>query len=209
VKRLIVNADDLGFAEGVNRGIAEAHERGIVTSASLMVDRPGAEDGADLARRTPSLSVGLHAVLARRGELTVGPDDCEAELERQLARFEELVGRPPTHVDSHHHVHRDERIRDAFAAFADVHDLPMRERTVRHCAEYYGEAAIGVDSLLAILGRLENGDTELGCHPGYVAGLDSRYTAEREEELRTLTHPRVRGRVDELGIELIGWSEVR
>lgn len=209
MKRLIVNADDLGFAEGVNRGIADAHERGIVTSASLMVDRPGAEGGADLARRTPSLSVGLHAVLARRGELTVGPDDCKGELERQLARFEELVGRPPTHVDSHHHVHRDERIRAAFAAFADVHDLPMRERAVHHCAEYYGEAAIGVDNLLAILDRLENGDTELGCHPGYATGLDSRYTAEREEELRTLTHPRVRARVDDLGIELIGWSEVR
>ena len=111
-------------------------------------------------------------------------------------------------MDSHHHVHRDERIRGAFAAFADAHDLPMRERAVRHCAEYYGETAIGVDNLLAILDRLENGDTELGCHPGYGAGLTSRYSAEREEELRTLTHPSVRSRVDELEIELIGWSEL-
>ena len=206
--RLIVNADDLGYAVGINRGIAEAHERGIVTSASLMVDRPGAEDGAALARRTPTMSVGLHAVLARRGELIVGPDDCEAELERQLACFEELVGRSPTHVDSHHHVHRDERIRGAFAAFADAHGLPMRERTVRHCAEYYGEDAIGVDNLLAILGRLEPGDTELGCHPGYAAGVASRYTGEREVELRTLTDPRVRARIDELEIELIGWAEL-
>jgi predicted glycoside hydrolase/deacetylase ChbG (UPF0249 family) len=208
VKRLIVNADDLGFSEGVNRGIAEAHERGIVTSASLMVDRPGAGDGAGIARRTPGLSVGLHAVLDDHDELTVASEDCHVELARQLARFEELVGRRPTHIDSHHHVHRDERIREPFAAFADGHGLPMRERAVRHCAAYYGEAAIGVDNLFAILGRLGDGDTELGCHPGYAAGLQSRYTSDRESEIRTLTDPRVRGHLDELGIQLIGWSEL-
>jgi predicted glycoside hydrolase/deacetylase ChbG (UPF0249 family) len=208
VKRLIVNADDLGSSAGVNRGIGETHERGIVTSASLMVDRPAAEDGAELARRTPRLSVGLHAVLDQREELTVTAESCAAELARQLERFVELVGRQPTHIDSHHHAHRDERIRDAFAAFADGHGLPMRERAVRHCAAYYGEAAIGVDSLLAILGRLEHGDTELGCHPGYAAGLQSRYTLDRESELRTLTDPRVRAHLDELGVQLIGWSEL-
>src|SRR5687768_2112615 len=101
-RRLIVNADDLGYTAGINRGILEAHERGIVTSASLMVDRPAADDGAAVARATPSLSVGLHAVLDR-----VDPDRCADELARQLTRFEELVGSRPTHVDSHHHLHRE------------------------------------------------------------------------------------------------------
>jgi predicted glycoside hydrolase/deacetylase ChbG (UPF0249 family) len=173
MKRLIVNADDLGFTAGVNRGIDEAHERGIVTSTSLMVDRPGAEDGAEIARRTPSLSVGLHAVLLHRDELTVTTETCTDELERQLSRFEQLVDDRPTHIDSHHHTHRDPRIRDVFVAFADRHGLPMREHSVRHCAQYYGEQAIGVDGLFDILGRLEDGDTELGCHPGYADGLQS------------------------------------
>jgi predicted glycoside hydrolase/deacetylase ChbG (UPF0249 family) len=208
VKRLIVNADDLGFTAGVNRGILEAHERGIVTSASLMVDRAGAEDGAAIARRTPSLSVGLHAVLDRRDELIVGTEDCDAELTRQLERFEQLVGRRPTHIDSHHHTHRDERIRDPFVAFAARQGLPMREQAVRHCAAYYGEAAIGVDNLVAILSGLEDGDTELGCHPGYAAGLESRYTVDRESELRTLTDPRIRAHLAALDVELIGWSEL-
>jgi predicted glycoside hydrolase/deacetylase ChbG (UPF0249 family) len=208
VKRLIVNADDLGFTAGVNRGILEAHERGIVTSTSLMVDRPGAEDGAEIAQRTPSLSVGLHAVLIHRDELTVTTETCAGELERQLSRFEQLVGGPPTHVDSHHHTHRDPRIHDVFVAFAGRHELPMREHTVRHCAHYYGEQAIGVESLLDILGRLGDGETELGCHPGYADELQSRYSAPRERELETLTDPRVRTRLDELGIELIGWREL-
>ena len=51
---LIVNADDFGLSAGVNRGIVEAHERGIVTSASLMVRRPAAREAADYARTHPA-----------------------------------------------------------------------------------------------------------------------------------------------------------
>ncbi len=60
---LIVNADDFGVTAGVNRGIAEAHERGIVTSASLMVRYPAAAEAAQYARRHLELSVGLHVEL--------------------------------------------------------------------------------------------------------------------------------------------------
>jgi chitin disaccharide deacetylase len=208
MRRLIVNADDLGYTEGIDRGILEAHERGIVTSASLMVDRPAAVHGAEVARRAPHLSVGLHAVLDSRGELTVPPERCEKELERQLAHFHELVGRPPTHVDSHHHVHRDSRLVDVFEALGERHALPLRDRTVRHCGLFYGSKAIGVERLLELLEGLDDGDTELACHPGYADGLHSRYTQEREQEVRTLTDPRVRTRLGELDIELIGWRNV-
>src|SRR5919201_1887636 len=57
---LIVNADDFGQSAGVNRGIIEAHERGIVTSASLMVRWPAATEAAAYARDHPELSLGLH-----------------------------------------------------------------------------------------------------------------------------------------------------
>src|SRR6516225_220913 len=59
-RSLIVNADDFGQSPGVNRGIIEAHERGIVTSASLMVRWPAARAAASYARRHLKLSVGLH-----------------------------------------------------------------------------------------------------------------------------------------------------
>lgn len=200
--RLIVNADDLGYTEAVNRGILEAHERGIVTSASLMVDRPGAEDGARRVRGT-RLSVGLHAVLDR-----VPPASCEAELERQLARFVELVGARPTHLDTHHHIHREPALAETYTAFADREALPARDRTVPHEPRFYGAPAIGVESLLEILATLPEGDSELGCHPGYADGLRSRYVEERETELATLTDARVRARIDELGIAMIGWGEL-
>lgn len=197
-----MNADDLGYTEAVNRGILEAHERGIVTSTSLMVDLPAAADGVARAQGS-GLSVGLHAVLDG-----VEPERCNAELTRQLARFEELVGDRPTHVDSHHHVHREPALAETFAAFAEREGLPARDLTVPHEPRFYGARAIGVDSLLEILATLGGGDSELGCHPGYADGLRSRYVEERETELATLTDPRVRARVDELGLELIGWAEL-
>ena len=199
MSRLVVNADDLGYTEEVNRGILEAHERGIVTSTSLMVDGPAAEDGVARARGA-RLSVGLHAVLDG-----VRPEGCEAELDRQLARFEELAGARPTHVDSHHHVHREEGVREVFAAFAEREALRARDLSLVHEPRFYGAPAITVEHLLEILATLP-GDCELGCHPGYADGLRSRYVEERETELATLTDPRVRACVEELGIELIGWG---
>lgn len=216
MRRLIVNADDLGLSEGVNRGILEAHERGIVTSTSLMVESEAAEEAVEHARAAPRLSVGLHAVLDRGGELLVSPEECPDELERQRRRFEELTGRAPTHVDSHHHVHRDPRLEPSFVAFAARHGLPLRDHSrARHCGSFYGRRdgtsapeQVGVERLLELLAALEDGVTELGCHPGYAGGLRSSYTSERERELSTLTDARVRARVRELGIELIGFEEL-
>src|SRR5262245_1726991 len=59
-RAVIVNADDFGQTAGINRGIVQAHERGIVTSASLMVRWPAAAAAAAYARAHPRLSVGLH-----------------------------------------------------------------------------------------------------------------------------------------------------
>src|SRR3954465_4438787 len=61
-RRLIVNADDFGLSHGVNAGIIQAHEHGIVTSASLMVraSAAAAQEAANYAKRRPQLSVGLH-----------------------------------------------------------------------------------------------------------------------------------------------------
>jgi len=63
VRRLIVNADDFGLTEGVNRGIVEAHQRGMVTSTTLMANSGAFEHAVTLARSNPNLSVGCHLVL--------------------------------------------------------------------------------------------------------------------------------------------------
>ena len=65
MKRLIVNADDLGLSPEVNAGITRAHRDGILRSASLMVAEPAARAAAELARDNPDLDVGLHAVVCQ------------------------------------------------------------------------------------------------------------------------------------------------
>ena len=57
---LIITADDLGISPGVTRGVVEAHRRGVVRSASLVVTFPASPEAAALSRTEPDLEVGLH-----------------------------------------------------------------------------------------------------------------------------------------------------
>ena len=213
MKYLIVNGDDLGASHGVNRGILEAHKHGILTSASLLVNRPWSAEAAGLARSTPSLSVGLHADLD-------GPQEggVRASILRQLTRFEQLLGRPPTHLDSHHNVHRFPDVLPDVLAVAEGHGLIVRNFSKVRCVpEFYGQWSgrahleqVGVASLVHLLRtRVEDGLTELSCHPGYVdSGLVSGYTRERECELRTLCDSSVRAAIREAGIVLVSFRDV-
>lgn len=223
MKRLIVNGDDFGAGRGINRGIVEAHREGILTSASLMVDMPGSGEAARLTAGLPRLSVGLHAVLTGEdGAPTVDFDDreqCRAELRRQVRRFAQLTGGSPTHLDSHHNVHRDPRLLPCFLELAAESRLPLRGHSpARYFAAFYGQwddgevhlEWIAPASLVRMLGAdIGPGATELSCHPGYVeSDFRSSYMVERETELRTLCDPAVRSAIDELGISLINFKDL-
>ena len=139
MKRLIVNADDFGLTDGVNRAVVECHEAGAVSSTTLLVAAGAAEAAARLAAGNPSLGVGLHlnltsgrpvlphgrvrSLVASSGgfpgpagallRLSTGyarTAELEAEIEAQLLRCREL-GITPTHIDSHHHLHAHPRLR--------------------------------------------------------------------------------------------------
>jgi len=229
-KYLIVNADDFGQSPGVNRGIFEAHEHGIVTSASLMVRWPAAVDAATYSREHPKLSLGIHVDLgewAYRDETwvpvyeVVPVDDVEAvknEAARQLATFRRLMGRDPSHIDSHQHVHLREPARSVLVDLArDLH-VPLRHCSpgVHYCGNFYGQTAegypfpdaISVEGLLKTLTSLPPGLTELGCHPGEGNNLNTMYRSEREREVKTLCDPRVRATIDGEEIELRSFHEV-
>lgn len=62
-RRVIFSADDFGLSEAVNEGIERAHREGLLTSASLMVAGPAAEDAVARAKRLPDLKIGLHVVV--------------------------------------------------------------------------------------------------------------------------------------------------
>jgi chitin disaccharide deacetylase len=227
---LIVNADDFGQSAGVNRGIIEAHERGIVTSASLMVRWPAAREAAAYARRNPSLSLGLHFDFGewryrdggwRRLYEVVPDEDVKAvkdEAGRQLAEFRRLRGGNPTHLDSHQHVHRRSALESIFLDVARSLHVPLRCYTprIQYYGGFYGQDRTGtslpefiqVNALIETLAGLEQGCTELGCHPGYTTDLDSMYRSERATEIETLCDPRIRSALAANGIELRSFGDL-
>jgi predicted glycoside hydrolase/deacetylase ChbG (UPF0249 family) len=134
LRYLVVNADDLGLTPGVNDGILDAHELGVLTSASIFANAPATDKAIRLARARTSLGVGAHLALvdgvptlpARHVPTLVTGDGrfrpswrpfiaaclrghvALHEVERELtAQIERLVdaGLPLTHLDAHKHVH--------------------------------------------------------------------------------------------------------
>jgi predicted glycoside hydrolase/deacetylase ChbG (UPF0249 family) len=221
MKHLVVNADDFGACEGVNHGVIESHRGGIVTSASLLVNWPGAEEAARLARANASLSVGLHACFVDERHQPLprssDPSGCRHLLDAQLRRFRELLGREPTHLDSHHHIHVQQPLLAEFRELARALRIPLRDCCgIGYCSRFYGQWAgeshpeqVSVDALISILeSHLGDGVTELACHPGRSdPTLTSSYSAERDVELQTLCDGRLRRLLDRRGIRLIGFAE--
>ncbi len=134
MKRLIVNADDFGWSEGVNRGIVEAYRNGIVTSTTVLANGAAFDGAVQLARQERRLGVGVHLNLSdgapllprwevpslvnEQGHFSGGPmklvarmlagklrsAEVEAEWDAQIRKVEK-AGIQPTHLDGHKHVH--------------------------------------------------------------------------------------------------------
>lgn len=152
---LIVNADDLGHTPGVTEGILRAHKEGIVTSTSVMINKPAAAESIRLAQReAPNLGLGLHlnltsgmpVLLAEKIPALVEPDgsfhrppalmpqlatidmsQVELELRAQVERFIQQAGTAPDHLDSHHNsTHSSPRIVSLMLQLATELSVPVR-----------------------------------------------------------------------------------
>lgn len=250
--KLIVNADDFGYTERVSAGILRAYRDGIVTATTLMTNAPHTAGAVTFARANASLDVGVHLVVSygrpladlarvrslvdtdgrffRPKELLSRDIDRTEALTEYRAQYEkarDLLGRDPTHVDTHHWVHDHpplewaigELARETGAA-ARIHSDQQRDRlrargvrTPDHFArEFQHEGKVGVAQLLELLRGLAKRDglVELMCHPGET-DLDlmkrSGYARERPTELATLTDPRVRAAVKDMGITLATFAD--
>jgi chitin disaccharide deacetylase len=232
---LVVNADDFGQSAAINRGVVRAHREGIVTSASLMVRGAAADEAAAATRGLPALAVGLHLDL---GEWAVRdgawvtryqvvdlerPVDIEREMRRQVATFRHLMGRWPTHVDSHQHVHLRDEVRPSAMKIAGELGVPLRRCSagVRYVGEFYGQTASGEKRpewisearLVALVGSLGPGVHELVCHPALATNPDidlpaSTYREERLKETEVLCAPAVMARISQLGIRLRSFASL-
>lgn len=230
-RKLIVNADDFGQSPGINRGIIQAFEQGILTSVSLMVRYPAAIEAAAYAKKNPALGIGLHVDLGEwfynNGEWiplyeVVSLDNkqqVEKEVVNQLNTFYQLMGRKPTHIDSHQHVHQRENVRTVFIELAQKLNVTLRgcSRQVNYCGDFYGQCfdgspyheGISVGALKAIILKLPEGLTEMACHPGLNNDVETMYRVEREKEVDTLCDMRIREAVANRHIELCSFEGVQ
>jgi chitin disaccharide deacetylase len=222
-KHLIFNADDFGLTTGVNRGIVECHVHGVVTSTSLMVMGHAVEEAVAMSHDHPGLAIGLHWDVWGEDEREFDVSDIPAvrdEFRRQVDLFEHLMGRLPTHVDSHRHAHRSPTLMPIFEELVASLGVPLRgDGKVRFVGGFYAQWEWKVTDLTyispAFLQKMlrkevDDGWTEFSCHPGYVTANDGWvYAGEREEEIRTLTDRRILKTIQELGIDLVSYSDFR
>ncbi|HTX52799.1 MAG TPA: ChbG/HpnK family deacetylase [Candidatus Baltobacteraceae bacterium] len=251
-KRLIVNADDFNLTPGVTRGILDGHRYGIITSTTVMVNLPGLEHSRDLAvDGAPDLGLGLHlnftlgapvlpppavpSLVDTAGRFhrdrdrlgTAGnPNEIRAEAAAQVVRFRSVFGRPPTHLDTHYHMHRLEPVFAVLLDLAAELQVPVRAlspemaATIRERGLAAVDRAVGdvaadaywtADNLIALIETLGSGVTELMCHPGYVdTGLAiSSYREQREDELRALCDPELKYALRRAGVALIHYGALQ
>ena len=133
-RRIVINADDFGLCEGVNKAIAQAHKEGVLTSATIMANMPASAEAVKQAKKMPDLGVGVHLNLFEGralsqqacveqlvdgdGRFKFSPavlsllsvaghrirNAIRAELSAQI-QWAFDNGLKPTHLDSHKHIH--------------------------------------------------------------------------------------------------------
>ncbi len=249
MRRILVNADDFGLTEGVCRGILDAMRAGIVGATTAMVC---AEGGLERIRRLgPGLAgrLGLHLQLTggrpclpptvvpslvtaagafprkKKDVQAVDPAEVDREWRAQLARFRSL-GFSPSHLDSHHHIHKRPELFPVFLELARESGVPARALSdamrqdmdaagVPHAAlcltDFYGDGLSPqrfcalLDDAFSSLGG--SGVIEVMVHPGVCdAALTaiSTYHAGRARELAVLTDPQLAAMLAARAIECRG-----
>ena len=236
--KLIVNADDFGLTNGVTYGIMDGIQHGIVTSTTMMVNTPGTLTAAEIARQNTDMAVGLHINISLGSPLTrcpsllkdgcfqkpaiLGTDDgyreteLYSEIRAQYMRFLTLVGRKPTHLDSHLYAHqRFPKVGAAVQRLAEEEGLPIRDMATSGYPRVYFEGNFKVkpgenfaqikEKCRQLLQELTNqAIAELMVHPAFIdlwLQRHSSYSSQRILEHAVLTDPDVRKYLSEAAVK--------
>ncbi|MDQ0175183.1 chitin disaccharide deacetylase [Bacillus chungangensis] len=146
--KVIFNADDFGYSEGVNYGIVDAYSKGILTSTTLMANMPGFDHAVSLSKEFPGLGIGVHLTLTcgkpllqnvdsliengnfkklsfYQEEFQIDLDELYQEWDTQIQKVYRS-GIIPSHLDSHHHTHTFSDNQKVVVELAKKYDLPVR-----------------------------------------------------------------------------------
>lgn len=211
MRHLIINGDDLGMCQNVNRAIFDLYDAGILTSASLLVDGRAAQEAVYTVKNDyPEISLGLHLDF---GDPPFRIDGLTQQMRRQWQKFIQMTEGKPTHVD----IHRYPGISLQVARFLPER-VPIRNvGSINYIDKFRGtngEDGVSLLNLIKILKRVKKGVYELACEPAYEPIEDPEGTETdiengcREKALRTLLDERVRMILGLRRIDLISYFDV-
>lgn len=227
MKKLIVNADDFGYREGINKGIIYAHQNGVVSSASLFVDREGTEEAVRMAREHPSLGLGLHLDLDKFFQVDhhagiilgwmdphPGIDAVRGDARRQIDKYLSF-GFTADHLDSHHHAHMHPEVFPVVCQLVAEYRIPFvrffprlnnNPQEFEDLKKYVAESGLKtVDHFIEgwYWGNVDEDYhiAEIMTHPGYGE-------LWREAELAHCCQPQLKDYFMESKIDLLRFSDV-
>ncbi len=219
--KVLFNADDFGLTKGVTDGIMKAHLEGVVSSTTMMMNGMSVDYAVDQAKQNPSLNVGIHLVLTWGKPVAGNVSDLirsdgtfkfnstfqmmkapnlkqvEKEWEAQIQAFLH-TGLPLHHIDSHHHVHGWEPLKEIVIKLANKYAVPVRYvdslkdhpeilLTETLWLDFYHD---GVDDqIFEKLSKLSFASVEVMTHPAIIDDdlrKISSYVEKRTEELNIL-----------------------
>ncbi|MBI2251969.1 MAG: ChbG/HpnK family deacetylase [Armatimonadetes bacterium] len=155
MKKLIIHADDFNLTFGINLGIIKAFKEGIARSTSIMINLPGIEHSISLLRENPKLDIGLHVnltfgkpILNPREALSLIDQEgffyrkinllmqkaCALEIEKEIiaqVKKARSLKLNISHLDSHHHLHKEKEVMEIFKKIARKEDLALRANNLK------------------------------------------------------------------------------
>ncbi len=218
--KVLFNADDFGLTKGITDGIVDAHIQGVVNSATLMMNGHALDYAVNQAKQQPDLKVGIHLVLSWGKPLLRDVEDLVNE--EGNFKYTSILSEPPNtaevkrewraqieaflktglrlhHLDSHHHVHGWEPLRDVIIELAEEYHVPVRYvDTLQNRPDlcltetlWTGFYADGVKvNVFDELKELDVASVEVMTHPAYPdmeLSQVSSYVDMRKKELDILT----------------------
>ncbi|GAA0106386.1 chitin disaccharide deacetylase [Paraclostridium sordellii] len=184
--KLIINADDFGYCEGVNQGIISAHKNGVVKSCTIMTGMPGFEQALDLLKENKDLGCGVHMTLScykpvlkthktltdengyffrRITDEKAKEIDLDELYEEFCAQIDKAIGAgiEITHLDSHHHVHTLKEFKPVIEKILNKYKLPIRGGF---------EYRLDYDKIIPVIGSF------------YHKNVDGKYFENHIEEIK-------------------------
>ncbi len=243
MRRIIINADDLGRSQNINECILHCFKNGLITDSSIMVNMPGSEDAFNKFSKT-EYSIGIHFVLSSDNGITnakpltpirgitdkngffysqdkedfwdlienVSQKAVYNELKAQLDVFIDGMGKKPSNITSHHHIHGSANLLPVFCRIAEEYSIPLRlpirkSEIVRipfkskrlivtdHFAtDYKGNIHRATpENFINSIKKYSTGTIEIMVHPGFSGtGVDTKFNTWWSRELKVLKSEEVR-----------------